>query len=123
MPFINDMCFTLSGVFDEPPSPLTMAVEEGVATFYCQHSACNSIDWRVNGTFFNRITSPNISRGEHQVDAGARIYSISIATSLEYNMSRVECVAYFSSGPPLTSPVVMLLIQGSYKTSSVIAYV
>ena len=117
-------CFTISVDFDLAPSPLTVAVEEGVATFHCQHTDCNSIDWRVNGTFLNRITSLlNISRDEQQVGAGVRKYSISIATSLEYNTSEVECVAYFSSGLRLISPAVMLLIQGSYKTSSVITYV
>ena len=107
------LCFTISVDFDLAPSPLTVAVEEGVASFYCQHTDCNSIDWKLNGTFYNRITSPNISRDEQQVGAGAKRYSISIATALEYNMSRVECVAYFSSGSQLTSPVVMLLIQGN----------
>ena len=95
-----------------------MAVEERIATFYCQHSACDAIDWTVNGTSLNRISSPDIVDGGSQVDdAGNRAYSISISTSLEYNMTKVECVAYFSSGRQLTSPVVMLLIQGSYTIS------
>ena len=87
-----------------------------MATFYCQHLACNAIDWTVNGTSLNRISSPDIVNGGSQLDdAGNRAYSISISTALEYNMTRIECVAYFSSGLRLTSPVVMLLIQGSYK--------
>ena len=101
------------------PSPLTVAVEKEMATFVCQHSACDFITWRVNGSSLNRKL-PNISNDDSQVDdAGIRVYSLSIGTLLEYNTTRVECVAtFFDGSPQFTSPVT-LLIQGQIATAHV----
>ena len=94
------------------PSPLTLAVEEKVATFYCQHSASDTIDWRVNGSSLNRRSLTNISRSSNQA-GDAQVYSLLIETLLEYNMTRVECVAFFDDrSPPQFTPNVTLLIQG-----------
>ena len=89
-----------------------MAVEEKVATFYCQHSASDTIDWRVNGSSLNRRPLQNISMGYHQA-GDAQVYSLLIGTLLEYNMTTVECVAFFDDrSPPQFTPNVTLLIQG-----------
>ena len=93
------------------PSPLTVAVEQGTATFYCQHLTCDSISWRVNGTAENKVNSPNISTGEIQQIGSGRI--LSIGTLVEFNQTTVECVAFFIDGtPPQFTPAVTLLIQG-----------
>ena len=90
-----------------------MAVEQGTATFYCQHLTCDSINWRVNGVPVNRINSPNISINDIQESVGGRIYTLSIGTLLEFNQATVECVAVFFDGTPsLLTPAVTLLIQG-----------
>ena len=47
--------------FEITPSPLTVAVEQEVAVFVCQHLNSDGITWLVNGTSLNRINSPNIS--------------------------------------------------------------
>ena len=39
--------------FEVTPSPLTVAVEQGTATFQCQCSDADFIDWRVNGLPLN----------------------------------------------------------------------
>ena len=89
-----------------------MAVEEGVATFYCQHKTCDIIDWRVNGSSLNRRSLTNISRSTNKA-GDAQVYSLLIGTLLEYNMTRVECVAtFFDGSPPQFTPNVTLLIQG-----------
>ena len=113
-------CFTNLVEFDTVPSPLTVAVEEGMATFYCQHSACDIIDWRVNGSSLNRLRSTMIVFSRSNSQAGdAQVYSLSIGTLLEYNMTRVECVAIFFDGsPPQFTSLVTLLIQGVYILAS-----
>ena len=90
-----------------------MAVEQGTATFYCQHLTSDSISWRVNGRAENKIISPNISTCEIQQIGGGRIILLSIGTLLEFNQTTVECVAFFIDGtPPQVTPAVTLLIQG-----------
>ena len=95
------------------PSPLTVAVEQGTATFYCKHLTCDNIGWRVNGVPVNRINSPNISINDIQESGGGRINTLSIGTLLEFNQTAVECVAVFFHGTPSPlTPAVTLLIQG-----------
>ena len=95
------------------PSPLTVAVEQGTATFYCQHLSCDGINWRINGVPVNKINSPNISIDKIQESVGGRIYTLLIGTLLEFNQTTVECVAVFFDGTPSPlTPAVTLLIQG-----------
>ena len=84
-----------------------MAVEQEVATFFCQHTSCDAITFRVNGTSNSTISTSIINT------RSASNLSLSIATLLEYNKTTVECVAIFYDGSlPLFTPPVMLLIQG-----------
>ena len=91
-----------------------MAVEQGTATFYCQHLSCDYVVWRVNGVADNNIHSPNISTDKMQGNGGNIYYlSIIIGTLLEFNQAKVECVATFLNGTqPQFTPAVTLLIQG-----------
>ena len=100
--------------FERTPSPLIVAVEEGMATFYCQHTTCDEVGWRVNGTSLNRISSPHIvQRGDQFDENRVRLYSLSFDTLLEFNNYTVECVAIFYDGsPPQKTPLAMLQIQG-----------
>ena len=99
--------------FEITPSPLTVAVEQRSATFYCQCLTCHSISWRVNRVAENKINSPNISTGEIQQIGGGRILILIIELLLEFNQTIVECVAFFIDGtPPQFTPAVTLLIQG-----------
>ena len=95
--------------FEITPDPLTVAVEQGTATFYCQHSSSDAINWRVNVTSVNKINSPNIA-----TTTFTGVNTITFQTILEFNQTTVECVAIFFDGSPpqFTSPVA-LLIQGS----------
>ena len=92
------------------PSPLTVAVEQGTATFQCQHPLAISIGWRgrVNGILQNVANLPNISTATPN-----NVTILSIATLLVYNGITVECIASFIDGSsPQFTPLVQLLIQG-----------
>ena len=89
-----------------------MAVEQGTATFYCQHSSSDEISWRVNGTSEKQLNSPNIF-SNNEMQGNDRIYSLSIKNISEFYQTTVECVAIFFDSPSqLLSPTVTLLIQG-----------
>ena len=95
--------------FEITPSPLTVAVEQEVAVFVCQHLSSDGIAWLVNGTSLNRIISPDITTSNN-----GTIFLLSIGTLLDYNETTVECVATFLDGsPPIFTPNVTLLIQGT----------
>ena len=84
-----------------------MAVEEKVATFYCQHLSSVGIYWLVNGTSVN---SQNIN-----TSSSGAMHTLSIGTLVEYNGTTVQCLALFFDGtPPLSTLPVTLLIQGIY---------
>ena len=89
-----------------------MAVEQGTATFQCQHSLADDINWLLNGTSINRAGLGLVS-SIVQFNDSVRTYTLSIGTLIEYNQTTVECVATFINGsPPQLSQAVMLLIQG-----------
>ena len=83
-----------------------MAVEQGTATFYCQHLSCDDINWRVNGKSPNRIKSPNITASNT-----GTMFILLIGTVLEFNGASITCLATIGSIQMSTSPVT-LLIQG-----------
>ena len=90
------------------PSPLTVAVEQGTATFQCRHPLAVSIGWRVNATLQNVANLPNISTATPN-----DVTILSIATLLAYNGTTVECIATFIDGSsPQFTPPVLLFIQG-----------
>ena len=94
------------------PSPLNVTVEQGVATFYCQHGSSNDIAWRIDGTSPNVI--PTTSTETVSLSGGGLWSSLSIATLPEYNRTTIDCVAVFYQGLPLLqfTESVTLLIQG-----------
>ena len=99
--------------FDISPSPLTVAVEQGTATFQCQCSDADFIDWRVNGLPLNiAVNLFNISATSTRL---SNIYVLSIETLLAYDATIIECVAGFVDGslPQLEyTPPVIFRIQG-----------
>ena len=99
--------------FEITPSPLTVAVEQGTATFQCQHPLADVIGWRVNGIPLNAAILQNVSTATPN-----DITILSIATLLVYNGITIECIATFIDGssPQFTTPVA-LLIQGIYTVT------
>ena len=91
-----------------------MAVEQGTATFQCQHSLCDAVFWQVNGASLNRANFPNISTATSIHKGNAVAHILSIGTLLKYNQTTVVCVALFFDGtpPPQFTAPVALLIQG-----------
>ena len=99
--------------FEITPSPLTVAVEQETATFQCQYSHADLIDWRVNGS--SPINLSNISSTSIRSSNGVILSMLSIETLLAYDGTTIECVAVFldESLPQLEStPPVTLRIQG-----------
>ena len=101
--------------FEITPSPLTVAVEQGTATFQCQHPLADVIAWRVNGILLNMAALLNVSVTSVGTPNGVTTI-LSIGTLFENNRTTVECIAVFINGSShqLTTPVV-LLIQGMYN--------
>ena len=94
------------------PTLLTVAVEQGTATFECQHLTCDDISWQVNETSLDNVKSQNITTDRILLPSAEFRHSLTIDTLLEYNQTIVECVAvFFKRTSVLTEPVV-LLIQG-----------
>ena len=94
--------------FEVTPSPLTVAVEQGTATFQCQHPQAVAIGWRVNGTSLNMANLQNISTATTN-----DVTILTISTLLVYNGTTVECVATFIDGSsPQFTPPVAFFIQG-----------
>jgi hypothetical protein len=91
-----------------------VAVEQGTATFQCQHPLADFISWRVNGIPLNLATLQNVSTASVGTPNGVTIV-LSIPTLFVYNGTTVECVAVFFDGlsPQFTAPVT-LFIQGIY---------
>ena len=97
-----------------------MAVEQGTATFQCQHSLADGINWLLNGISISRAGLGPVS-SIVQFKGSIATYTLSIGTLIEYNQTTVECVAIFIESPPQMSQAVMLLIQGrliDYRISS-----
>ena len=92
-----------------------MAVEQGTATFQCQHSLADVISWRVNGMPLSTAANFfNISVIRFSGVNGVSTNILSIGTLLVYNGTTIECVAIFIDGsslPQYTAPVA-LFIQG-----------
>ena len=101
--------------FEISPSPLTVAVEQGTATFQCQHPQAAVIGWRVNGLPLNVATLQNVSVFSAGTPNGVTT-TLSISTLLVYNETTIECIATFIDGSsPQFTPLVTLLIQGICK--------
>ena len=109
---LND--YNIIATFDLVPSPLTVAVEQGTATFQCQYTLADDINWLLNGTSLNRAGLTNVSSSVQFKD-NVRTYTLSIGICLEYNQTTVECVATFTNGSPAQfTEAVTLLIQGLF---------
>ena len=105
---------TVTSGFDLVPSPLTVAVEQGIATFQCQHSVAAAVGWRVNGMSLYTANFQNISINSAPGPNGITSHTLSIGTLLEYNGTTIECVAtFFDGSSPVFTPSVLLLIQGT----------
>ena len=100
--------------FNLVPSPLTVAVEQGTASFQCQHPFANGINWLLNGTSPNRAGLISLFSSVH-FNGSIRSYALSFGILLEYNQTTVQCVAIFTDGsPPQFAEAVTLLIQGLF---------
>ncbi len=89
-------------------------MEQGTATFQCQHPLAVLVGWRVNGTPLNVANLQNISAANVGTPNGVTTI-LSISTPrLVYNGITVECIAtlFDGSSPQSTSPVT-LRIQGT----------
>ena len=113
--------YNIIATFDLVPSPLTVAVEQGTATFQCQHSLASAIGWRLNEIPLNTADFQNISTASIPGPNGFTTHLLLIGTlSLEYNGTTVACVAFFDGSLPRVTTSVSLLIQGTHKSYNLI---
>ena len=89
-----------------------MAVEQGTATFHCQHSLAVAVGWRVNGMPLNTAIFQNISSNSTPGPNGVTTHILSIGTLLVYNGTTIECAAFFAGSLPQITTPVPLFIQG-----------
>jgi hypothetical protein len=91
-----------------------VAVEQGTATFWCQHPQTNNIEWLVNGIPLHEASLSNISVNIQFKGSGVTTHTLLIGTLLEYSKTTVKCVGIFSDGSPSQyTERVRLLIQGN----------
>ena len=95
---------------------MTLNVTAGVeAIFRCQHSAADSLGWRVNGNSIERDPLPGVSEGPG---------TLTILALPENNGTVVECVALFFNGSlPSLSPPAYLIVQGRVVPGPVTVHV
>ena len=96
--------------FTQIPTDLTVPL--GVeAVFHCQYPTADAIGWRLNGTTLLGSTLDGVIATSTST-AGGILNTLSISALPHYNLTRVECVAYFDDTPTMDSEVVNLIIQG-----------
>ena len=112
MVVVTSLSFHILIVFIEVPLPLNVTARQH-AQFTCKHSTADTIAWRVNDTSLRNLPDfpATIIISEFN---GTLASNLSIEAHLEYNETRVDCLAFFFYLPGVTesSPTVTLRIQG-----------
>ena len=96
---------TIVGFAETPLNITKHASRMETAVFHCHHWRSNKITWRVNGSSVSQF--PGIT---------ARSNNLTIPARLEYNGTRVTCLAFFSNGsheetPPATLTVIAATLE------------
>lgn len=100
--------FNFSAEVVHPPVDTVVYVGQN-ATFTCDVGSAADAKWKINGTF-TRDLLPAVQNDVWTCplwECGN--YSLTIVAKLEYNMSRIQCVA-LSKSPPVDSTVAHLII-------------
>ena len=77
--------------------------------FVVTSSTVVNAEWLMNGTSFNSSQLHNVEQG---VAAGIAILSLS-NVSMDYNNTRIQCLANTSSGEVVPSKISLLRVQGT----------
>ena len=94
------------------PTEQTVAQGQEVV-FYCQHSTARLIGWRLNDQF---IDSSLLGVATNTtVCSNGVITTLIIEALLQYNLTRIKCLAFFDSSLPEVTDAVTLIIQGTVK--------
>ena len=96
--------------FDEAPVSQEAAIGSE-AIFRCQHPAAVSLGWRVNGTFYMQGSILGVTPGFNTED-GNLVSTLTIVATVDYNGTRVACVASLTDGSIEISAPVLLIVQG-----------
>ena len=81
------------------------------AVFNCQHATAHAIGWRLNGIPLLDTNFVGVVARSTSFPSGVQ-NTLTIEARLEYNLTRVECVAFFGDSIPETTEAVVLKIQG-----------
>lgn len=96
--------------FNETPVSQEAAVGSE-AVFRCQHPAAVSIAWQLNETLHIPGSIPGITL-EFNTEDDSLVYTLTVVAKVDYNKTRVACMAYFTDGTTETSAPVLLIVQG-----------
>ena len=93
-------------------------------TYKCSHPAADRISWRVNDKVLGAdiFNIPGIEYTDTVSNPGDTIYTLRIQGLPRNNETTIQCTAVFADQSPLTSPIVIFLIQGRLIAHAVLQY-
>lgn len=91
--------------------PATQNVPAGdTAVYRCSHDTADIIRWRVNGSLIGRNPPPDVTPSTVTDENGNLVGTLTIVAHLEYNQTKIVCVARFDDGSPEENANSVLLI-------------
>ena len=108
---MNAMCFVLWQL-GFSTFPLSVNVTFGTETvFHCEHPMADGIGWLVNGAALR--SQPDLHSTFRESVIGS-VWSLTVTALSQYNLTAIECIAFFLDGQPSErTPPALLLIQGN----------
>lgn len=104
--------------FTEYPSNITLPVGSGTdAVFRCRHSTADYISWMVNELSHRHFPEDIVTSSANDHN-GTLVSTLTIPARLQYNGTKVVCVAIFFSGSPTpikTPPVILTVLAGTLE--------
>ena len=94
--------------------PADQVVAQGQqAVFNCEHSTAHAIGWRLNDVPLLDTSLEGIEARSTSLPGGV-LNTLTVEARPEYNMTRIECVAFFDDSLSENTVAVTLIIQGIY---------
>ena len=81
------------------------------AVFNCEHSTAHAIGWRLNGIPLLDTSLVGVDARSTSLPGGV-LNTLTIEALPEYNLTRIECIAFFGDSSPENTEAVTLTIQG-----------
>ena len=108
---IEDISTVEKGGFLQSPVSQNIAVDT-VAVFRCHHPTATLIAWKINGTLIDQTMRSDFPEGV-TINRNISVATLTFVALLEYNQTRIQCVAFFTDFPSEETNPAILLIQGT----------